>query len=94
VRVESNHGRYGGNILDEDGVSRPGIYGIPLDGSNGTAKLTDTDAGQYDDDAALATAVYLCSGAEDLSQAAGGHGDRAGLRGGQRLSRAATSAAQ
>ncbi len=107
-RVESNHGRYGGNTLDDNGVSRPGIYGIPLDGSNGTAKITDSDAGQYDndtqydraigpmqfipstwsvvgvdgdgdgdrnpqdvDDAALATAVYLCSGDEDLSTSKG-----------------------
>ena len=37
-RVESNHGRYGGNALDANGVSRPGIYGIPLDGGNGTAE--------------------------------------------------------
>ena len=102
--MESNHGRYGGNALDSNGISRPGIYGIPLDGSNGTSKIGDTDAGQYDndtqfdravgpmqfipstwsvigvdgdgdgkrnpqdiDDAALATAVYLCSGNEDLS---------------------------
>src|SRR6478672_6495604 len=107
-RVESNHGRYGGNTLDSNGVSRPGIYGIPLDGSHHTSKISDTDAGQYDhdptydravgpmqfipstwsvigvdgdndgkrnpqdiDDAALATAVYLCSGNEDLSSAAG-----------------------
>jgi membrane-bound lytic murein transglycosylase B len=107
-RVESNHGRYGGNTLDAKGVSRPGIYGIPLDGSNGTASIKDTDAGQYDndtqfdraigplqfipstwsvvgvdgdgdgkrnpqdiDDAALATAVYLCSGNEDLSTGKG-----------------------
>jgi membrane-bound lytic murein transglycosylase B len=107
-RVESNHGRYGGNVLDSNGTSRPGIYGIPLDGSNGTSKIADTDAGQYDndtqfdravgpmqfipstwsvigvdgdgdgkrnpqdiDDAALATAVYLCSGNEDLSGTAG-----------------------
>ena len=107
-RVESNHGRYGGNTLDGNGVSRPGIYGIALDGSNGTQKISDTDAGQYDndkvtdravgpmqfipstwsvigvdgdgdgkrnpqdiDDASLATAVYLCSGNEDLSTTAG-----------------------
>jgi hypothetical protein len=107
-RVESNHGRYGGNTLDGSGVSRPGIYGIPLDGSHGTSKITDTDAAQYDndpqydravgpmqfipstwsvvgvdgdsdgqrnpqdiDDAALATAVYLCSGNEDLSTTGG-----------------------
>ena len=104
-RVESNHGRYGGNTLDDNGVSRPGIYGIPLDGSHHTSRISDTDAGQYDhdpqydravgpmqfipstwsvigvdgdndgkrnpqdiDDAALATAVYLCSGNEDLSE--------------------------
>jgi membrane-bound lytic murein transglycosylase B len=103
-RVESDHGRYGGSVLGDDGRSRPGIYGIPLDGSDGTAEISDSDAGQYDndqiydravgpmqfipqtwnvvgvdgdgdgkrdpqdiDDAALATAVYLCSGDEDLA---------------------------
>jgi membrane-bound lytic murein transglycosylase B len=107
-RVESDHGRYGGNVLSAEGVSQPGIYGIPLDGSNGTQRISDTDAGQYDndktfdravgpmqfipstwsvvgvdgdgdgkrdpqdiDDAGLATAVYLCSGDEDLSTRAG-----------------------
>ena len=107
-RVESDHGRTNGNTLDLDGVAKPGIYGIALDGSNGTAKISDTDAGQYDDDAkfdraigpmqfipstwsvvgvdadgdgernpqdiddaALATAVYLCSGEDDLSTVRG-----------------------
>ncbi len=107
-RVESNHGRFGGNTLNAEGVSTPGIYGIALDGSNGTASIKDTDAGQYDrdtrfdravgpmqfipstwsvvgvdgdgdgkrnpqdiDDAALATAVYLCSGDENLSTRGG-----------------------
>ncbi|MGZ4438073.1 MAG: lytic murein transglycosylase [Nocardioidaceae bacterium] len=107
-RVESDHGRYGGNTLGADGVSRPGIYGIPLDGTHGTTKVMDTDGGQYDNDpiydravgpmqfipstwqvvgvdgdgdgkrnpqdlndAALATAVYLCSGNEDLGTASG-----------------------
>ena len=107
-RVESDHGRYGGNVLTAEGVSKPGIYGPRLDGSNGTQKISDTDGGQYDndkvydravgpmqfipstwsvvgvdgdgdgkrnpqdiDDAALATAVYLCSGSENLSTEAG-----------------------
>ena len=107
-RVESNHGTYGGNRLTSEGVSTPGIIGIPLDGSNGTSKISDTDAGQYDgdktydravgpmqfipstwsvvgvdgdsdgkrnpqdiDDAALATAVYLCSGDENLGTRGG-----------------------
>jgi membrane-bound lytic murein transglycosylase B len=103
-RVESDHGRHGGNALDAAGVARPGIYGIALNGKHNTQRIADTDAGQYDrdtrfdravgpmqfipstwavvgvdgdsdgtrdpqdiDDAALATAVYLCSGDDDLS---------------------------
>ena len=107
-RVESDHGRFGGNSLDAQGVARPGIYGIALNGQNDTQKITDTDGGTYDndtrfdraigpmqfipstwsvvgvdgdgdgtrnpqdvDDAALAAAVYLCSGDDDLSQEKG-----------------------
>lgn len=103
-KVESDHGRVDGNTLDLQGVAQPGIYGVALDGSHGTAQISDTDAGQYDadstydraigpmqfipstwsvvgvdadgdgkrnpqdvDDAALATAVYLCSGEDDLA---------------------------
>ncbi len=107
-RVESDHGRYGGNTLNDDGVSKPGIYGIALNGKNGTQAINDTDGGQLDkdpvfdravgpmqfipstwqvvkvdadgdskrnpqdmDDAALATAVYLCSGKDNLSERKG-----------------------
>lgn len=107
-RVESNHGRFGGNVLDDDGVATPGIFGIALDGKNKTKAISDTDGGQYDndqkwdravgpmqfipstwsvvgvdadgdgqrnpqdvDDAALASAVYLCSGKDDLSTVVG-----------------------
>ena len=107
-RVESDHGRFGGNALDSDGVAQPGIRGIALDGTRGTALIRDTDAGQFDqdttfdravgpmqfipstwavvgvdadndgvrnpqdiDDAALGTAVYLCSGTDDLSTLGG-----------------------
>jgi len=103
-RVESDHGRVHGSRLDDDGLAQPAIFGIPLDGSRGTATISDTDAGLLDsdtefdravgpmqfipstwsvvgggaagdsqrnpqdiDDAALATAVYLCSGSDDLS---------------------------
>jgi len=106
--VESNHGRHGENVLRSDGISTPGIYGLPLDGRPGTTEIRDTDAGLYDrdevfdravgamqfipetwsrvgvdadgdgrrdpqdiDDAALAAGVYLCSGSDDLSTAAG-----------------------
>jgi len=102
-RVESDHGRYGGNVLSAEGVSQPGIYGIALNGKNGTQAIQDTDGGVLDkdtvydravgamqfipgtwsvvkvdadgdgkrnpqdiDDSSLATAVYLCSGDDDL----------------------------
>ena len=102
-RVESDHGRYGGNVLSDEGVSQPGIYGIALNGKNGTQAIQDTDGGVLDkdtvydravgamqfipgtwsvvkvdadgdgkrnpqdiDDSSLATAVYLCSGNDDL----------------------------
>jgi Transglycosylase SLT domain len=107
-RVESDHGRANGNVVGSDGVSRPGIFGIPLTGDGGTAEISDSDNGIYDqdtvwdravgpmqfipttwqvvavdgdndglenpqdiDDAALATAVYLCAGDGDLSTDAG-----------------------
>jgi membrane-bound lytic murein transglycosylase B len=103
-RVESDHGRYGGNTLTASGVSKPGIYGPELNGKNGTQAIHDTDGGQLDhdpvydravgpmqfipstwsvvqvdangdgvrnpqdiNDASLATAVYLCSGSDNLS---------------------------
>ncbi len=56
-RVESDHGRYGGNVLDDDGLATPGIYGIPLTGSDGTARINDTDAGQIDGDKQFDRAV-------------------------------------
>jgi len=107
-RVESNHGRADGNTLSDTGLATPGIYGVPLNGSNSTTEIVDTDAGQFDndtaydravgpmqfipstwsvvgvdadgdgvrnpqdiDDAALGTAVYLCSGSDDLGTDAG-----------------------
>jgi membrane-bound lytic murein transglycosylase B len=107
-RVESDHGRVNGNSLNSNGLATPGIFGIPLNGSNNTARISDSDAGLYDsdskfdravgpmqfipstwrvvgvdadsdgernpqdiDDAALASAVYLCSGDDDLSAEAG-----------------------
>jgi membrane-bound lytic murein transglycosylase B len=56
-RVESNHARFGGNQLDNAGVARPGIIGIALDGSNGTARITDSDGGLLDRDTVYDRAV-------------------------------------
>lgn len=56
-RVESSHGRFGGNALGTDGVARPGIIGIALDGSRGTARILDTDGGRHDRDTRFDRAV-------------------------------------
>jgi len=49
-RVESDHGRYGGSVLGSDGVSRPAILGLPLNGIGPVAAIHDTDDGKLDGD--------------------------------------------
>lgn len=56
-KVESDHGRYAGNGLDEAGTVRPGIYGLPLNGTNDTALIRDTDGGSLDRDTTWDRAV-------------------------------------
>src|SRR5665647_663129 len=56
-RVESDHARVGGNQLDSAGVAQPGIIGVALDGTNGTARITDTDHGLLDRDTTYDRAV-------------------------------------
>jgi len=49
-RTESHHGTYNGTTVDADGNLSAPIYGISLDGANGTALVADTDAGELDGD--------------------------------------------
>lgn len=56
-RVESHHGQIGQADVDADGVARPSIIGVPLDGSDGTREILDTDGGVLDGDTALDRAV-------------------------------------
>lgn len=49
-KVESDHARFGGATIDADGTVAPPIIGIALDGTNGTARITDTDNGTWDND--------------------------------------------
>jgi hypothetical protein len=57
-KVESDHGRYGGNGIDPvSGEVRPGIFGIPLNGTNNTAAIRDTDRGVFDRDTTWDRAV-------------------------------------
>jgi membrane-bound lytic murein transglycosylase B len=56
-KVESGHGTYGGSRLTAIGVTSQPIIGIPLDGSNGTASIGDSDGGELDGDPAVDRAV-------------------------------------
>ena len=47
--VESDHGRYGGSSVGENGTVTPPIFGIALDGV-GAAHIPDTDGGAIDGD--------------------------------------------
>ena len=60
--VETRHGTYNGNFfrpshLDENGYATPPIIGIPLDGTNETAEIRDTDGGEFDNDTEFDRAV-------------------------------------
>ncbi len=54
--MESDHGRYGGSVVGEDGTVSPAIYGIQLDGVT-TAEIPDSDGGELDGDATIDRAV-------------------------------------
>jgi membrane-bound lytic murein transglycosylase B len=49
-RVESDHGRYGGSVLSTDGVARPAIIGVALNGRGPVAAIRDSDDGKLDGD--------------------------------------------
>ena len=55
-RVESNHGRFAGAVLNTDGRSTPPIIGIALDGTR-SALIRDTDGGRLDGDPVYDRAV-------------------------------------
>ncbi|WP_370208163.1 lytic transglycosylase domain-containing protein [Aeromicrobium sp.] len=92
-RVESNHGRTGGNALDAKGVAKPGIYGIPLDGREGIAEIRDTDNGGLDDDAVYDRAVGPMQFIPGTWRSVGVDADGDGKKDPQNINDAATAAA-
>ncbi|WP_232679671.1 lytic murein transglycosylase [Nocardioides sp. R-C-SC26] len=92
-RIESDHGRYGGSALDSDGVATPPILGIALDGTNGTSRIVDTDAGQYDGDTAFDRAVGPMQFIPSTWAAVGVDADNDGVRNPQDIDDAALASA-
>ncbi len=90
-RVESRHGAFGGNVLGADGVARPGIFGIALDGSRGTARIADTDGGTLDRDARFDRAVGPMQFIPGTWRAISQDGDGDGRRDPQDVDDAATA---
>jgi hypothetical protein len=79
-RVESNHGRFGGAQLRDDGYSTRPIRGIPLDGRANAARILDTDDGALDGDTTFDRAVgpmqFIPSTWREVGQEANGDGRR------------------
>lgn len=81
--VETRHGTYNGSLfdrssLDENGYPDPPIVGIPLDGTNNTTLVPDSDGGAIDGDVEFDRAVgpmqFIASSWEHLGRDANGDG--------------------
>jgi len=92
-RVESNHARFGGSQLDSVGVAKPGIIGVRLDGTNGTARIRDTDGGRLDRDTSYDRAVGPMQFIPSTWRVAGSDANGDGVKNPQDLADAATATA-
>lgn len=92
-RIESDHGRYDGARLGVDGVSRPLIRGIALNGIGPVAAIPDTDNGRLDGDKIWDRAVGPMQFIPTTWAFAGVDGDRDGVANPDDLDDAALAAA-
>jgi membrane-bound lytic murein transglycosylase B len=93
-RVESDHGRYSGASVDADGVARPRIIGVPLDGSSGVREIRDTDRGRLDGDTTFDRAVGPMQFLPGTWARYGADGNGDGVRNPHQLDDAALAAAR
>jgi hypothetical protein len=92
-RVESDHGRYGGSVLGNDGVPRPAIIGVALNGAGAVAAIRDTDNGRFDGDRTWDRAVGPMQFIPSTWRTAGRDGDGDGVKSPNDIDDAALAAA-
>ena len=92
-RVESDHGRYDGARLGADGVSRPKIIGLQLNGRGPVAAIRDTDDGRLDGDRVWDRAVGPMQFIPGTWESAARDGDGDGRKNPHDLDDAAAAAA-
>ena len=92
-RVESDHGRYGGSVLGTDGLPRPAIVGIALDGQGPVAAIHDTDGGEWDGDSVWDRAVGPMQFIPGTWKSSGKDGDGDGIANPNDIDDAALAAA-
>jgi membrane-bound lytic murein transglycosylase B len=91
---ESSHGSFGGARLDEQGVARPLVIGVPLDGTGGNRAIDDTDGGRLDGDRRWDRAVGPMQFIPTTWRAWGADGDGDGRRDPHDIDDAALAAAR
>jgi membrane-bound lytic murein transglycosylase B len=93
-RIESDHGRYGGATLGEDGRPSKPIVGVSLDGSPGVKAISDTDDGRIDGDPVQDRAVGPMQFIPSTWATYAADGDGDGLGDPQQIDDAALAAAR
>ncbi|HSK59905.1 MAG TPA: lytic murein transglycosylase [Actinomycetospora sp.] len=93
-RVESNHGRHGGAVVDDAGRPSAPVRGPELDGTAGNREIRDTDGGRLDGDTTYDRAVGPLQFIPTTWARFGADGDGDGARDPDDLDDAALAAAR
>ena len=91
--IESAHGTHAGSSIGIDGVTRPGIFGIDLNGE-ASARITDTDGGRWDGTPAVDRAVGPMQFIPATWESWGADGNGDGVADPQQIDDAALAAAR
>ncbi|MBW9121230.1 lytic transglycosylase domain-containing protein [Microbacterium trichothecenolyticum] len=91
--IESSHGTHAGSAIGDDGVARPGIFGVDLTGES-SARIGDTDGGVWDGKPDIDRAVGPMQFIPATWETWGADGNRDGARDPQQIDDAALAAAR